>query len=112
MSSAALLPLLLLGVIFYALMIRPQRSAKRRRDAMMAQLSEGDEIVTIGGMYGTVRDITDDTVEIEIARGVRVRMARRAISAITQDQLALNTASEDAAPDEDDSRFSSGDAAR
>jgi preprotein translocase subunit YajC len=80
-----LIPMLLLGVLLYVMLIRPQRAMKRRRDELNAALSEGDEIVTIGGIYGRVADVRDDTVDVEISEGIIVRIDRRAVAGITKD---------------------------
>ncbi|MEV0897766.1 preprotein translocase subunit YajC [Actinoplanes sp. NPDC049802] len=79
-----LLILVLLFGFMYFVMIRPQQ--KRRREAMNMQnsLGPGDEIVTIGGLHGTVTGIADDQVMLEIAPGVEVRFARPAIARVVQ----------------------------
>jgi len=69
--------------IFYFLAIRPQRRQKQAHAEMVSMLKKGDEIVTIGGMFGTITGIGDDYVEIEIAKRTRVRYLKRAISSIT-----------------------------
>ena len=69
--------------IFYFLAIRPQRRQKQQHVEMISMLKKGDEVVTIGGMYGTVSGIGDDWVELEIAKRTRVRYLKRAISSIT-----------------------------
>jgi len=69
--------------IFYFLAIRPQRRQKQQHAEMVSMLKKGDEVVTIGGMYGTVSGLGDDWVELEIAKRTRVRYLKRAISSIT-----------------------------
>jgi preprotein translocase subunit YajC len=69
--------------IFYFLAIRPQRRQRQQHAEMVSMLKKGDEIVTIGGMFGTVTGIGDDWVELEIAKRTRVRYLKRAISSIT-----------------------------
>jgi preprotein translocase subunit YajC len=69
--------------IFYFLAIRPQRRQKQAHAEMVNMLKKGDEVVTIGGMFGTVTGIGDDYVEIEIAKRTRVRYLKRAVSSIT-----------------------------
>ena len=69
--------------IFYFLAIRPQRRQKQVHAEMVSMLKKGDEIVTIGGMFGTVTGIGDDWVEIEVAKRTRVRYLKRAVSSIT-----------------------------
>lgn len=81
-----MLPFILIFVIFYFLLIRPQqrkqRLAQQERDAMLKSLKSGDKVVTTGGIYGTivaVRD-KDDTVQLRIAQSVSVEAERSAIA--------------------------------
>jgi preprotein translocase subunit YajC len=69
--------------IFYFLAIRPQRRQRQQHAQMITMLKKGDEVVTIGGMFGTVSAIGDDWVELEVAKRTRVRYLKRAISSIT-----------------------------
>jgi len=69
--------------IFYFLAIRPQRRQKQQHAQMVSMLKKGDEVVTIGGMFGTISAIGDDWVELEVAKRTRVRYLKRAISSIT-----------------------------
>jgi preprotein translocase subunit YajC len=75
------LPILMI-VGFYFLLIRPQRNRQRQQQALVASLEVGDEVLTNGGIFGTIVDIDDDegTVTLEIAPGTRVRMLRQGIS--------------------------------
>jgi preprotein translocase subunit YajC len=85
----AFLPLLLLGAVFYFLLIRPQRAQRQRQQQLLGTLEVGDEVVTIAGIYGTIVEIDedDDTVTVEVAPGTRIRMLRRAVSQrLTEDQ--------------------------
>lgn len=75
-----LLPLVLMGGIFYFLLIRPQQRQRRRQATLLQSLDVGDEIQTIGGVYGTIREIDDDTVLVEVAPEVDIRFARGAIA--------------------------------
>ncbi len=72
--------------IFYFLAIRPQRRQKQAHREMVAMMKRGDEVVTIGGVFGTVRKIGDDWIELEVARGTRVRFLKRAISSIVSEE--------------------------
>ena len=69
--------------IFYFLAIRPQRRQKQQHAEMVGMLKKGDEVVTIGGMFGTITAIGDDWVELEVAKRTKVRYLKRAISSIT-----------------------------
>jgi len=75
------LPILLI-VGFYFLLIRPQRNRQRAQQALVASLEVGDDIMTTGGIFGTIIEIDDDegTVTVEIAPGTRIRMLRQGIS--------------------------------
>ena len=69
--------------IFYFLAIRPQRRQRQAHSQMVTMLKKGDEVVTIGGLFGTVTKIGDDWVELEIAKRTKARCLKRAISSIT-----------------------------
>ena len=71
-----------MAAIFYLLILRPQQRQKRQRAAMMDALKVGVEVLTVGGIYGTVRALRDDDFDIEIADGVVMKMDRRAIAAV------------------------------
>jgi preprotein translocase subunit YajC len=72
---------LLFGVMYF-MMIRPQQRRRREAQQMQSSLTPGDEIVTIGGLHGTVVTIDDDTVTLEIAPGVNAKYARPAIARV------------------------------
>ena len=82
---AGLLPFILIFVIFYFLLIRPQqkkqRLAQQEREAMLKALKAGDKVVTSGGIYGTIVAVRekDDTVQLRIAQSVSVEAERSAI---------------------------------
>jgi len=75
------LPLLMI-VGFYFLLIRPQRNRQKAQQALLSSLEIGDEVLTSGGIFGTITEIDDDegSVTVEIAPGTRVRMLRQGIS--------------------------------
>jgi preprotein translocase subunit YajC len=77
-----LFPLVLLGGVFYFLLLRPNRTRQRQQQGLLASLKVGDEVMTAGGIFGTLKDIDEDedVVTVEIAPGTDVRMLRRAIS--------------------------------
>jgi len=80
------IPLLLVFVIFYFLIILPQRKRQRAVDAMLDNLKSGDKVVTSGGIYGTIVSVRDDkrTVQLKISENpvIRVEVARTAISGL------------------------------
>ncbi len=81
--------------IMYFLLIRPQRAKQRAAQDLLSQLAPGDEIVTVGGIYGDVIEVYEDKVVLEIAEDVHIEVARKAVAQIVHD-------TEPAEPDEDD----------
>jgi preprotein translocase subunit YajC len=76
---------IMMGLLFgamYFLMIRPQQRRRRQMDQMQSSIGVGDEVVTMGGLYGTVRALDDTTVVLEVAPGVTNRYARAAIGQV------------------------------
>lgn len=79
----ALLPLVLIFVVFYFLLIRPQQKKMKMHKEMLTAVRRGDRVVTGGGILGTVTKVIDDhELTVEIADGVRVRVQRSTIAAI------------------------------
>lgn len=95
--------ILLLIVVAFALMwlfvVRPQRRRQNEQMSMQDTLHAGDEIVTAGGVYGTVTSLDEDEVLVEIAPGVVVRVARRAIAGVTPEEDEDDEPEEDAEED-------------
>ncbi len=79
----ALLPIILIFVVFYFLLFRPQQKKVKQHKEMLSALRRGDRIVTGGGIVGTITKIVDDNeVQVEIAEGVRVRVQRPMIATV------------------------------
>ena len=77
------LPLVLIFVVFYFLLIRPQQQKQKTHRSMLEALRRGDRVVTGGGIIGTVNRVTNaEEVEIDIAQGVRVRVLRSTIASV------------------------------
>ena len=74
-------PWLLIFVIFYVLIIRPQQQRVKQHQAAIAAIKKGDEVITGGGIRGKVTKVTDDEAEVEIAQGVQASAWSRARSA-------------------------------
>lgn len=77
-----LLPLILIFVVFYFLLIRPQAKRAKEHKAMVAALAVGDEIVTSGGILGRVTEMGEQFLAVEIADGVRIKVQRHTISSV------------------------------
>ena len=75
----SMLPLVLMFVVLYFVMIRPQMKKQKEHKAMIDALAKGDEVVTGGGMFGKVTKIGDSNVSLEIASGVEIQMQRSAV---------------------------------
>jgi preprotein translocase subunit YajC len=82
-GAAIIIWILVFFGIFYFLAIRPQRRQRQAHSQMVMMLKKGDEVVTIGGLFGTVTKIGDDWVELEIAKRTKARFLKRSISSIT-----------------------------
>ncbi len=76
---ATLLPLILIFVIFYFLIIRPQSKRMKQHREMVRNLEKGDEVVTGGGFLGRVVRVNEDSITVELAEGVRVKAQRDSI---------------------------------
>jgi len=82
-SNPWVLPALLFG-IFWFVVIGPERKAKRRRQEMLDALKKGDQVLTTGGLFGSVAQVHDNgTVTLQVADGVRMKFARSAVQGIT-----------------------------
>ena len=73
------IPLILIFVIFYFLLIRPQQKKAKEHQGYLANLKKGDNIVTTGGLHGLITGITDTVVTLEIAENIRVKVSRQHI---------------------------------
>lgn len=76
----SLWPFVLMGGIFYFMLWKPQKREQQKRQDLLNSLKEGDEIITIGGIYGKIKAISEKRVKVEIAEGVVIEMARNAVS--------------------------------
>lgn len=76
------LPLVLIFVIFYFLLIRPQQKKAKQHQEMLGKLKKNDEVMTSGGIYGRVMSLADNVVTLEVAPNVRIRVNRPQISAV------------------------------
>ena len=77
-----ILPWLLIFVIFYVLLIRPQQKRAKEHQEAIASIKKGDEVITGGGIRGKVTRVSDDDAEVEIAQGVRVRVVKGTLSQV------------------------------
>ncbi|MBU4263640.1 MAG: preprotein translocase subunit YajC [Proteobacteria bacterium] len=73
------LPMILIFIVFYFLLIRPQQKKAKALQEFLSNLKKGDEVITGGGLHGKITGITDSVVTLEIADNVRVKVARQYI---------------------------------
>lgn len=92
-AIAQFIPLILIFVIMYFLILRPQQKRMKDHRNMVAELKRGDQVVTQGGLIGKVTDVKDEELTVEIAQGVKVRVVRATIAqVVTQPKpTAANT---------------------
>jgi preprotein translocase subunit YajC len=80
-SSLSFIPILILFAgVFYFLLIRPQQRRARQQRSLIESVDVGDEVMTIGGIFGTVRAVEDDAFTVEVAPGVDLRVSKSAIA--------------------------------
>jgi preprotein translocase subunit YajC len=95
--------LALILVVLYVLMIRPQRQRQREHQSMVDSAGVGEDVLTTGGIYGTVVEADGDDLVVEIADGVRVHMTRRGVAAVLppEDEEDEGEAAEEGNADEE-----------
>ena len=81
-SLVSLLPLVLIFVVFYFLLIRPQSKRQKEHKDMVAGLQKGDEVTTAGGLLGKIADVKDNFVNLQIADGVVVTVQKHTVSSL------------------------------
>lgn len=82
-------PIVVMVAIFYFLLYRPQKKQQSRRRAMLDSLKKGDQVITIGGIYGTIEEICDKSLKLKIADGVVIEVVRSSVNAnVTQQEAA------------------------
>ena len=81
-SLMSFLPLLLMFAVLYFIMLRPQMKRQKEVKTMLSALATGDEVVTVGGLLGTLTKISEQYVSIQLADGVEVSMQKAAITAV------------------------------
>ena len=107
----AFLPLILIFVVFYFLLIRPQQKKAKAHREMVGNVRRGDSVVTGGGIFGKVTKVMDDRLQVEISDGVRVHVARGTISDVmvkgqpVKDDRGSKSAKRKKDDDDDDADF-------
>lgn len=84
---ASFLPFLLIIVVFYFLLIRPQQNRQKKWQDMLGSLKPGDRVTTTGGIRGVILAIKDDAIQLRVAPdNLRIEVAKSAIASVTQDE--------------------------
>jgi len=73
------LPLIIIFAIFYFILIRPQQQRQKKHKEMLESLKVGDKVITIGGIYGVIRDIKGEVYTLEISKDIKINTTRNAI---------------------------------
>lgn len=79
-TMGSFMPIVLMVIIFYFLLYRPQKKAREQRDEMLSSLKVGNRVITLGGIYGTITALTEEVVTLKIASNVEIEVARGSIS--------------------------------
>jgi preprotein translocase subunit YajC len=80
----AFIPIILMFVIFYFLLIRPQQKKAKQHQEMIANLKKGDRVVTSGGIHGQITALDENTVTLEIAEKVRIKVTRSTLAGLNK----------------------------
>lgn len=84
-SYSGILMMVLIFVVFYLFMIRPQAKKQKEIRAQREAMKQGDRVVTSGGIYGRIRDIKENTITVEIADNVRITVDKNSVFATAND---------------------------
>ncbi len=85
-NSLVFIPYILIIIVFYFLLIRPQKQQEKERQKMLENLSKNDEVVTSGGIHGTIVNVKDKTVILRIDENVKVEIERNCIASLKKSQ--------------------------
>jgi preprotein translocase subunit YajC len=77
---SSLIPIVLIGIIFYFFLIRPQSKRQKEHQKLLSELKRGDEVVTTGGVIGRIHSVTDSVVSLEVAQNMRIRVLKGQIA--------------------------------
>jgi preprotein translocase subunit YajC len=88
MFGSMLVPMLLCMVVFWIFMIGPERKQRKKREEMLKNLSKGDEIVLTSGIYGSIVQVQDDKLTVEIASGVRIKTTLQSVAGLADPKAA------------------------
>ena len=94
--SSGIIFIVVMIALFWLLLIRPQRQRQVKQQQMLSGLEIGDEVVTAGGIYGTIVELEDEVAHVRVAPEVTLRLARRAIATVvSEEREALEPAADE-----------------
>lgn len=73
-------PILLMLVVFYFILYRPQQKERKAREELLSNLKKGQKIVTIGGIYGTINSLTDEHIMLQVSEKTEIKMSRSSVA--------------------------------
>ena len=85
-TIANFLPIIAIGLVFYFLVIAPANKQRKKQAEMLSTLKKGDQVLTSGGIYGTIQGVEPDAVYLKIADNVKIKVARSAITTLVTNQ--------------------------
>ncbi|MDP4200704.1 MAG: preprotein translocase subunit YajC [Bacteroidota bacterium] len=77
------LPLILIVAVFYLFLIRPQKKRQKEREALISKMEKGDKVVTSSGIHGTVSQVEDTTILVQVAENTKMRFEKSAVTNVT-----------------------------
>lgn len=75
-------PLIVIFIIFYLIVIRPQQKKDKERRNMLNSLKEGDQVITVGGIYGNILDIKDDVITLDVGDKIKIKITLSAVGSV------------------------------
>lgn len=79
-------PLIILFVVFYFLLIRPQQKQQKSRKEMLENLQKGDRVVTIGGMHGLIKELDENVISLRVAENLNLKFDRASVNRVVHDE--------------------------
>ena len=86
---SAILPFVLIFVIFYFLLIRPQQKQRKKLQEFLSKLKEGDEVITTSGIIGRINKIFDQSIYLEVSNGVEIKILKASVSSSAKDAFLV-----------------------
>lgn len=83
---AAFMPLIVIFIIFYLLLIKPQQKKQKELQKMLSEVQKGDKIITTGGIHGIVASVKDDIVSVKVAENVKIDVSRSCIATVKKEK--------------------------